>query len=118
MPTPNDPTPPKKPVPPGAKPGEQPPSGIQPAAGKPLWGILDEAKTTGDPVGTVAVARGLINEDQLLQALADQHGLKVVNLEETKPAPEALQLVPETMAAVYKIIPLAARDKSLTVAMG
>ena len=40
-------------------------------------------------------SRGLINEDQLLQALAEQHGMQVVNLEEVKPTPEAVKLVPE-----------------------
>src|SRR5262249_24409713 len=83
-----------------------------------LWEVLDEAKTTGQLAGQAAVARGLITEEQLLQALGEQHGLKVVNLEEVKPQPEALQLVPETMATVYKILPLAFRDKVLTVAMG
>jgi type IV pilus assembly protein PilB len=82
-----------------------------------LWEILDEAKQTGQPTGQAAVARGLITEDQLLLALADQNGLKVVNLEEVKPQPEAVALVPETMASVYKILPLTLRDNVLTVAM-
>jgi type IV pilus assembly protein PilB len=83
-----------------------------------LWEILDEAKNTGNPTGQVALSRGLVNEDQLLQALAEQHGLKVVNLEETKPQPEALAAVPETMAAVYKVLPLSLKDNVLTVVMG
>ncbi|HXG09616.1 MAG TPA: ATPase, T2SS/T4P/T4SS family [Gemmataceae bacterium] len=83
-----------------------------------LWEILEEAKNTGQLTGQVAVARGLINEDQLLQALADQHGLKVVNLEEVKPHPEALALVPETMASVYKVLPLTLWDNVLTIAIG
>jgi type IV pilus assembly protein PilB len=83
-----------------------------------LWEILDLAKTTGQPTGRVAIDRGLINEDQLLQALADQHGLKVTNLEEAKPTPEALTLVPETMASVYKVLPLTYKDQVLTVVLG
>ncbi len=83
-----------------------------------LWEVLEEAKNTAQPVGQVAVARGLINEDQLLQALGEQHGLKVVNLAEAKPQPEALQLVPETMANVYKVVPLSFKDKVLTIAVG
>jgi type IV pilus assembly protein PilB len=82
-----------------------------------LWEILDEAKNTGNQTGQVALSRGLINDDQLLQALAEQFGLKIVNLEETKPAPEALQIVPETMATVYKVLPLSLRDNVLTVVM-
>jgi type IV pilus assembly protein PilB len=82
-----------------------------------LWEILDEAKSTGTLLGQVAIARGLITEDQLLQALAEQHGLKVINLQEAKPTPEALQLVPETMASVYKVIPLSYKDNILSVAV-
>jgi type IV pilus assembly protein PilB len=83
-----------------------------------LWEILEEAKSTGQPTGQVAVARGLINDDQLLQALAEQHNLKVVNLEEIKPTAEALAVVPETMAGVYKILPLSLNGKILTIAIG
>jgi type IV pilus assembly protein PilB len=83
-----------------------------------LWEILDEAKNTAQPIGQTAVGRGLINEEQLLQALGEQFNLRVVNLTETKPQPEALAMVPETMATVYKVIPLTFKDKSLTVAIG
>lgn len=83
-----------------------------------LWEVLDEGKNTAQPVGQVALNRGLINGEQLLQAMAEQHGLKVANLQENKPQPEALQLVPETMATVYKIVPLTLRDKSLTIVIG
>jgi type IV pilus assembly protein PilB len=83
-----------------------------------LWSILDEAKTSLQQTGQVAVSRGLITEEQLLQALAEQHGLRVVNVEEIKPTPEVLTLVPETMATVYKVLPLSVKDKVLTIAVG
>jgi type IV pilus assembly protein PilB len=83
-----------------------------------LWEILEEAKNTSQFTGQVAVARGLITEEQLLQALAEQNGLKVINLEEIKPQAEALALVPETMASVYKILPISLKDKVLTIAIG
>jgi type IV pilus assembly protein PilB len=79
-----------------------------------LWELLDEAKNTGVLLGQAVLARGLINEDQLLQALAEQHGLKVVNLQEVKPTPEALALVPETMASTYKLVPLSYKDEILS----
>src|SRR5262249_22215025 len=82
-----------------------------------LWDILDEAKSSAQLTGQVAVARGLINEDQLLTALADQQGLKVVNLDDIKVTPEATTLVPETMASVYKVLPLTYRDNVLTIAL-
>src|SRR5437899_6396346 len=82
-----------------------------------LWDILEEAKNTNQLTGHVAVARGLITEEQLLAALADQHGLKVIELTDFKPQNEATTLVPETMASVYKILPISYRDKVLTVAI-
>ena len=82
-----------------------------------LWDILQEARETSQMVGQVVLARGLITEDQLLQALAEQHGLKLVNLAEVKPQAEAIALVPETMAQVYKVLPLSVKDNVLTVAM-
>jgi type IV pilus assembly protein PilB len=83
-----------------------------------LWEILDEAKNTNQLTGQVAVARGLITEEQLLTALGEQHNMKVISLEEAKPTPDALQMVPETMATVYKILPLSVKDNVLTIAMG
>ena len=82
-----------------------------------LWDILQEARESGQLFGQVAVARGLITDDQLMQALAEQHGLKLVNLNEVKSQPEALALVPETMASVYKVVPISLKDNVLTVAM-
>ena len=83
-----------------------------------LWEILDEAKNSGAPVGQVALSRGLVTEAQLLQALAEQFGLRLLTAEDLKPAPEALTLVPETMASVTKVVPLTYKDNILTVAVG
>jgi type IV pilus assembly protein PilB len=83
-----------------------------------LWDILEEAKSSGSLTGQATVKRGLITDDQLLQALGEQHGLKVVNLEEAKPQAEAIAMVNETMAQVYKVLPLTLRDKVLTIAIG
>src|SRR6516162_2698814 len=82
-----------------------------------LWEILDEGKNTGAPVGQVALQRGLITEAQLLQALAEQFGLRLLTAEELKPQAEALTLVPETMASVTKVVPLTYKDNVLTVAV-
>lgn len=83
-----------------------------------LWEILDEAKNTSTLTGQVALNRGMITEDQLMQALAEQFNLRIVNLEESKPSQEALTLVPETMASVYKVLPLSVKDEVLTVVLG
>jgi type IV pilus assembly protein PilB len=83
-----------------------------------LWEILDEAKNVGLPIGQIAVNKGLLTETQLLQALADQYGIKFVAPDELKPTSEALVAIPETMATVYKVLPLTAKDGVVTVALG
>ncbi len=83
-----------------------------------IWDILEEAKSGGQLTGQAAVARGLINEDQLLTALAEQNGLRVVNLDELKPQSEATSLVSEIMASTYKVLPISFKDKVLTIAIG
>ena len=52
-----------------------------------------------------------------MQALADQFALRLLTAEELKPTPEAITLVPETMASVYKVLPLTYVDGSLTVVL-
>jgi type IV pilus assembly protein PilB len=83
-----------------------------------LWDVLEEQKQTpGEVIGRVAVRMGLISEAQLSEALAEQWGMQVVNLKETTIPPKALELVPETMASIYKIMPVSLKNNVLTVAM-
>lgn len=83
-----------------------------------LFDLAAESRQVGQTVGEVAVARGLITDDQLLQALGELYNLRVItNPADLKPTPEAIELVNETMAGVYKVLPLTFRDKVLTVAL-
>ena len=83
-----------------------------------LWELLEDAKQKGTKLGQAAIAKGLVTEQQLMQALAEQFSLKLLVPEELKPSNEALALVPETMSSVYKVLPLSVNNGSLTVAMG
>jgi type IV pilus assembly protein PilB len=83
-----------------------------------LWEVLDEARATGQATGHVALSRGMITEEQLLKAVAEQHGLRIANMDEARPTPEALALVSETMASLYKILPLTVVDNTLICVMG
>ena len=82
-----------------------------------LESIYEEMRTSELRLGEIAAERGLVNEDQLLQAMAEVHGLKVANLEETKPQPEAVKLVTKQMAELYKLVPISFAADTLTVAM-
>jgi len=83
-----------------------------------LWDVLEQQKQSpGEVIGRVAVRLGLVNEAQISEALAEQWGMQVVNLPETNVPAKVLELVPETMASLYKIMPIALKDNVLTVAM-
>jgi len=83
-----------------------------------LWDVLEEQKQTqGEIIGQVAIRMGFVNEAQVTEALAEQWGMPVVNLAETTIPAKALELVPQTMADVYKIVPISLKDNVLTVAM-
>ena len=60
---------------------------------------------------------GLINDDQLAQALAEQLGMQVINLSDVVIPPEVLAHITEPMAQLYRIIPVSFKDDTLTIAM-
>ncbi len=83
-----------------------------------LWDVLEEQKQSpGEIIGRVAVRMGLVNEEQISEALAEQWGMQVINLPETNVPAKVLELVPETMASIYKIVPVSLQENTLTVAM-
>lgn len=83
-----------------------------------LWDVLEEQKKSpGELLGQVVVRMGLATEAQLSEALAEQWGMQVINLKETTIPPKVLELVPETMASIYKIMPISLKNNVLTVAM-
>src|SRR5262245_61985619 len=82
-----------------------------------LESMYEEMRTTDRRLGEIAMERGLVNDEQLLQATAEVHGMRVANLEEAKPSAEAVKVVPKNMAELYKIVPLAYDGGALTVAM-
>ena len=82
-----------------------------------LESIYEEMRVSELPLGEIAKERGLLNDDQLLQATAEAHGMRLANLEETKPQPEAVKLVQKQMAELYKLVPLTYDGSTLTVAM-
>jgi len=83
-----------------------------------LWDILEEQKqSAGTVIGQVAVRMGLVTQAQVTQALAEQWGMPIVNLEETNIQPNVLDIVPMTMAEMYHIMPISLKNGVLTVAM-
>jgi type IV pilus assembly protein PilB len=86
-----------------------------------LWGVLEEQKRGGgqELIGKVAVRMGLVTEDQVLKALGEQLGMKVVKLADMAIPSEVADVVNESMATAFKVVPVSVgkKDKSITVAM-
>ncbi|MGC8641681.1 MAG: GspE/PulE family protein, partial [Isosphaeraceae bacterium] len=85
-----------------------------------LWKVLEEQKRSGtELLGKVAIRLGLVKEDQVLKALGEQLGMKVMKLADVTIPGEMTELVGESMATAYKVVPISQnkKDKSVTVAM-
>jgi type IV pilus assembly protein PilB len=86
-----------------------------------LWQVIDQHRQTNELTGRTAVQMQLITDDQLTLALAEQSGMKVVNLddEDFRVQEKAVQMVDEAMCQLYKILPVKLDDSGrvLTVAM-
>ena len=83
-----------------------------------LWDVLEEQKQSpGEVIGQVAVRMGLVDQQKVTEGLAEQWGMPVVNLEETNIPAKVIELVPQTMCEIYKIMPVSLKGDVLTVAM-
>src|SRR5437588_198341 len=113
MATPNDP--PKKPTGPAGQPGGgQPGKPQQPAPAKPAGqqpAKPGKPEANGGAKPPQAAMGKLVGAGKPAEKPIDNAG-------ELKPSPEAIALVPETMSAVYKVLPLSYKDTVLTVVLG
>jgi len=85
-----------------------------------LWAVLEEQKRSNNElIGKVAVRLNLVKEEQVLKALSEQLGMKVVKLGETTIPAELTELINETMATAFKVVPVSQnkKDKVVTLAM-
>ncbi len=79
--------------------------------------LLDEQQQRpGEMLGSVAEDMGLITDDQLVQGLAEQMHMQVVSLAEIELESELLGTISETMAQMYRVIPVVKDENTLTLA--
>ncbi len=79
--------------------------------------LLAEQKNRPDELfGKIAEQMGYISDEQLAQALAEQFGLKTAYLNEMAIPANVLTAVPESMAQLYRVIPIALENNVLTIA--
>ena len=82
-----------------------------------LDSVYEDMQVGEKKLNEVVLSRGLVTEDQLLQATAEVHGMKLSNLEDVKPTPEAVKVVPQNMAELYKMVPVSFEADTLTIAV-
>ena len=76
-----------------------------------------EAAKTGVPLKRFLVQKGLMSEPELVALIAAQSGVTSVDLGSYLIKPEVVQLVPESVARKYLLIPVFKIGDSLTVAI-
>jgi type IV pilus assembly protein PilB len=76
-----------------------------------------EQDTKGRSLGRVLIEMGLVKETDLVSALARQVGLEFVDLNEHPIDPSAASLISDQVARRYRALPIAYEDSRLVVAM-
>lgn len=79
--------------------------------------ILEEQQQRpGALLGKIAEELGLVTDEQLAQALAEQLGMQTVQLDDVQLPPDIVELISETMAQMYRVVPIQFDGMTLTVA--
>lgn len=82
-----------------------------------LMQALAEQKKTGKKLGRAITDLGFVSEDQLLQTLADYFSYPFIELARFKLLPDLIQRLPETQARRFRCIVLAEENSGLLVGM-
>jgi type IV pilus assembly protein PilB len=78
---------------------------------------LAEQRTSGERLGRILVNRGILSEQQLIETLEFMLGIPHVQLGRINIDPAAVKLVPAHMARNYKVLPIAVKGGLITLAM-
>ncbi len=83
--------------------------------------MLDRAsavqRTQGRWLGSVLVELGVVGPEEIVQVLSNHLNMKAVELDRAAVNVEALQLLPESMARRFGVVPISVLDGSLHAAM-
>jgi type IV pilus assembly protein PilB len=82
-----------------------------------LQSAFDEHQRAGRALGRVLVDQGVLTESQLVAALAQQIGMRFVELGDFPVDPSAVSMVPGPLARRYVVLPFGFEDGKLLLAM-
>ena len=78
---------------------------------------LAEQRTSGKFLGEVLIQLGFTNEDNLLKVLADQFNSRFVKLEQVAINPQIAKMVPKDLVLEHKFMPIEMRLSVLLIAI-
>ncbi len=82
-----------------------------------LQRALAEQKGTNEKLGSILVRLNLISDEQLFAFLSKQYGIPAIQLSQLDIDGEVLKLVPSQIARKYEVLPIQRRANQLTLAM-
>ncbi len=77
----------------------------------------EERERTGKPLGHILVEFGFINERDMLNVIADNLGMEVIELKGKEIPAEVIKTIEPTIARAYGVIPVAKDNGTVTVAL-
>ncbi len=77
---------------------------------------LLQQSSSGKRIGTLLVELGAITEQGLAQVLSEQLDIPLVDLSQTTPTPEAVEVLPETVARAHLAVPITLDENAVTIA--
>ncbi|HEY2414601.1 MAG TPA: ATPase, T2SS/T4P/T4SS family [Pirellulaceae bacterium] len=78
--------------------------------------LEEQQQRPGTLLGKIALELNMLSEEQVMQALAEQMGMQVVELGDTIIPHEVINIMTESMAQLYRAIPIHFEGNRLTVA--
>jgi type IV pilus assembly protein PilB len=77
---------------------------------------FDVQKINGKALEDILIDLGHTTNDSIMTALSDYLGLEIVNLAKIKLKPDVLNKIPPAIAQLYRVIPIAFENSTLTLA--
>src|SRR5678816_4737518 len=82
-----------------------------------LQRALAEQRSTSEKLGSILVRLNLISDDQLIAFLSKQYGIPSIQLSQLDIDADVLKLVPSQIARKYEVLPIQRSGNQLTLAM-
>lgn len=82
-----------------------------------LEDVLQEQKKTKEMTGEMLVRKKYISQGLLYKTLADQYAMRYIDLKKTKINPRAVEIVPQSIAEKYLLMPVEVSSESLVIAI-